>query len=270
MNLQTLLQLAGVQKEEQDVLRIVDGDLERVDIVDLGANGYGEEGFLVKKGRKMLGKMTIKDGKFVFVTKEKDEDEKPATVKISTAVKDAVEAKVTELQEMLKGAEIDDDAEGIPDEVQRILGVKKEADPEVKEDEEAAADEPKATDVPLPANLAALTKSIEEIAGDNADSEEIQAIVATLMGALSPEHQAVAAVSKRFDSEMAALKKQNTKLEETLKALTQSVATAGFTIPDGSQHPAPAPTNNAPSKFSALPGVDLSTVGGDNDDFGIR
>ena len=267
-----IFRLLGVKKEdEKEVLRILDGTIPRVDFVNLGANRYGEEGFLVKKGRDMFGSLQNVDGKWVFVAKGEGEnddkkDEKPG-IKMSGATKQGLAAQIAALQKIHDEAAEDDSVEGIPEEVLQVLGVAKEAEPEDKQDAKPAEETPPAEpEIPVPAHLQAMVKSITDAAGDAADSEEVQAQINAILGVLAPENQAVASVAKRFNSELAEVKEQNARLEKTLKALTEGVLASGYSIPDGTQtQQAPTQKSKAPNKFGAAPGMDLSKVGADPD-----
>jgi hypothetical protein len=273
IHLKEIFRLLGVNKDEKEVLRILDGTIPRVDFVNLGANGYGEEGFLVKKGRDMaVGTLQNVDGKWVFVAKgegetEDKKDEKPG-IKMSGATKQGLAAQIAALQKLHDEADEDDSAEGVPEEVLQVLGVVKDAEPEDKQEAKPEPDPKPAPEpeIQVPAHLQAMVKSITEAAGDAAESKEVQAQINALLGTLAPENQAVAAVSKRLDGELAEVKKHNAKLEKMVKALTQAGVAGGYLIPDGTQtKQETTKKSKAPNPFGAAPGMDLSKVGDDPD-----
>lgn len=130
MTLDELLKLLGITEKDAEATRLIDGVVPAVHFVDLGANGEGEGGFLVKKGRKdmKIGKLNRdENGNFDFVKKSAEDGDDP--VKLSAGNKAALvalvethKAKIGELETALSGAEEDEAATGMPDAIKTILG----------------------------------------------------------------------------------------------------------------------------------------------------
>ena len=163
MTLEEMLKLLGITEKDASVLRLVDGVVPSVDFVDLGANGTGERGFLVKKGKKMpkpsIGQLTVdENGNYVLKAPvAKGADEETPAAKLSASNKAALaelvsaqEAKLEELKKALDESEEDDSAEDMPETIKTILaGLAKgltieEPAAEVDADEPAAEAEPAA------------------------------------------------------------------------------------------------------------------------------
>lgn len=268
IQLDTLLRFLGVSKEdEREVRRILDGTIPRVDFVNLGANGYGEDGFLVKKGRKMLGTMKTVNGKVVFVAKGEDnpEDEKPG-IKMSGATKEGLAAQIAALQKVHDEAEEDDSVEGIPEAVLQILGVTKEAEPEDKQEAKPEKDPEPASEstMDVPIGLEGLVKGLTDAAGASAETDEFKTLMGQLFGLLAPEQQALAEVSKSFKGELAARDNKIAQLEAAVKALVQGVGASGlsFRIPDGTDTK-PSAETKPDNPFAAAAGMNLSGIGDD-------
>lgn len=170
ISIDELLKLLGITEKDAEATRLVDGVVPAVHFVDLGANGEGENGFLVKKGRKtMLGKLTRdENGSFEFVKKSATGEESPIKLSASNkaalvAMVDDQKSKIGELEKALEGAEEDDSAEDMPEAIKTILGGMAKAfepeapaagapaDPTAADDGKAVDDSQKsATDDPEP------------------------------------------------------------------------------------------------------------------------
>lgn len=266
-----LLRLLGMEKEQRDVLRIVDGNLPRIDFVDLGANGEGETGFLVKKGRKMLGKLTVnEDGTFGFVAKGADDDKKDTALKMSAKAKADLAAKLAAITKAVEAAEEDNSIEGLPDELNALLAgmATKAAEPPAEDppkaepDPSPAADDGtfKVGDMTLDGDLAKAAKAIYEKAGDRAESDEFQAEMvekfAPLVELLDPQTHKTQQVAKRLDGEMADIRKEMA----ALKAENNSLKAGMFNplvIPSGAPEGEPTKKKRTPR---LLPGQDIGEV----------
>jgi hypothetical protein len=274
-----LLRLFGMEKEQRDVLRIVDGNTPRIDFVDLGANGEGETGFLVKKGRKMLGKLTVnKDGTFGFVAKGADGetgDEKDTALKMSAKAKADLAAKLAAITKAVADAEEDDSIDGLPDELNALLAgmATKAAEPPAEEPPKAepdpapAADDGtfKVGDMTLDGDLAKMAKAIYEKAGDRAESDEFQAEMvekfAPLVELLDPQTHKTQQVAKRLDGEMAEIR----KAMADLKAENDSLKAGMFNplvIPSGAPEGQPIKKKRTPR---LLPGQDIGEAAKNGD-----
>ncbi len=278
-----LLRLLGMEKAEQDVLRIVDGNTPRIDFVDLGANGEGETGFLVKKGRKMLGKLTVlADGTFGFVAKgaEGDDKEKDTALKMSAKAKADLAAKLAAITKAVEAAEEDDSIDGLPEELNALLaGMATKAAEPPAEGTPAAEPEPepapaaddgtfKVGDMTLDGDLAKMAKAIYEKAGDRAESDEFQAEMvekfAPLVELLDPQTHKTQQVAKRLDGEMAEIRKEMATLKKENDALKAGMLSSMF-VPGGAPDPEAQPTKKKRKTPRILPGQDIAEVAKDGD-----
>ena len=224
LTLEQLMELLGITKKEASVLRLVDGVVPSIAYVDLGANGTGENGYLVKKGRTLMttpmGTLQ-KDaqGNYIFATVAKAAN--PDAVKLSAANKSAVteaiaaqETQIADLKKVLDESEEDDAITDLPESVKTLLaGMAKGVDiDEPKVDPEHA--EPKTEPIapvaknadgvgpdPVPAepgtfaigelvltgNLATIAKGMADAAGEGLDEAELIAAIEPMM-ALQAKH----------------------------------------------------------------------------------
>jgi hypothetical protein len=135
MTLEEMLKLLGITEKDANAIRLIDGVVPSVDFVDLGANGTGESGFLVKKGRRPMkspfGKLTVDDnGNFVLTAPVAKGAEGAETeiAKLSKANKAALAELVTSqetqleaLKKALSECEEDDAAEDMPEQIKTML-----------------------------------------------------------------------------------------------------------------------------------------------------
>lgn len=113
--------------------RLIDGVIPRVDFVDAGANGEGENGFLVKKNRKgsdtMPGMLQYDEKGEKWVIVQKSDDTAEATpIKMSadskaalTTVLTASKAKLEALEKALGDSEDDAEATDLPEAIQTMV-----------------------------------------------------------------------------------------------------------------------------------------------------
>lgn len=311
MNLEELLKLLGITEKEALVRRIVDGVVPSVDFVDLGANGQGESGFIVKKGRNMVGTISKDElGNFHFVQPERIAKAK----KVPKGNKEALaalmaqqKAALDKLSKAMEDVEEDEESTEMPEEIKAILAEmsksfgdepkpipepaetpKAEAAPVTKGAEPAP--EAKPDDKPadafdldgsvLTGGLAQIAKGMTEAAEGIKDVELLGTLKTTLAGMAklqqrldpaSANTQAMVAVNKRMDSEMADLKKQNSDLTAKLDAIMASGFLGMAPIKDGAPTAEPTQKGAKNGAFSLPVGQDIgSFVGRDDFNFGAK
>lgn len=121
-------------KQITTATRLIDGVVPRVDFVDAGANGEGENGFLVKKNRKgsqtMDGQLTYNEElqKWEIVQKSAEGETEPTPIKMSADAKAALgdvlsasKAKIEALEKAIGSAEDDAEATDIPEAIQTMV-----------------------------------------------------------------------------------------------------------------------------------------------------